>query len=169
MSATSLNLSVGVHSTNRARFCHLPRDARACPRLPRPHRAPTFAARCREICAGHREIRPLLAARRWKPYDPSLPSPPPQPAVSPQPPRLLINLLPSLNCTPGISLETLAQPNPTVVFLIAIVFVVFLPGSGVIERPKLTLPSNRVGEGRVRGRIEDDSHDERSVDYGSMP
>jgi hypothetical protein len=46
---------------------------------------------------------------------------------------------------------------------------VFLPGSGVIERPKLTLPSNRVGEGRVRGRIEDDSHDERSVDYGSMP
>jgi hypothetical protein len=46
---------------------------------------------------------------------------------------------------------------------------VFLPGSGIIERPKLTLLSNRVGEGRVRGRIEDDSHDERSVDYGSVP
>ena len=151
--------------------CLHPLDARA---RSLPHSAPAspakaIAAHRREICAHHQEIRPLLTTRRWKPYDPSLPSPPPQPAVSPQPPCPLINLLPSLNRTPGISLETLAQPNPTVVFLIAIVFVVFLPGSGIIERPKLTLLSNRVGEGRVRGRIEDDSHDERSVDYGSVP
>jgi hypothetical protein len=46
---------------------------------------------------------------------------------------------------------------------------VFLLGSGVIERPRLTLPSNRVGEGRIGGGIEDDNHDKRYVEYGSAP
>lgn len=36
-------------------------------------------------------------------------------------------------------------------FFVAIVFVAFLPGSGVIERPRLTLPSRRAGPGRVGG------------------
>ncbi|ONM40371.1 glycosyl transferase family 1 protein [Zea mays] len=42
-------------------------------------------------------------------------------------------------------------------FFVAIVFVAFLPGSGVIERPRLTLPSSRAGEGRVGGGVEDRS------------
>jgi hypothetical protein len=38
-------------------------------------------------------------------------------------------------------------------FFVAIVFVAFLPGSGVVvvERPRLTLPSRRAGPGRVGG------------------
>ena len=37
-------------------------------------------------------------------------------------------------------------------FFVAIVFVAFLPGSGVVvERPWLTLPSRRAGPGRVGG------------------
>ncbi|XP_062215596.1 uncharacterized protein LOC133916100 [Phragmites australis] len=36
-------------------------------------------------------------------------------------------------------------------FFVAIVFVAFLPGSGVVERPTLLLPSRRTGRGRVSG------------------
>ena len=36
-------------------------------------------------------------------------------------------------------------------FFVAIVFVAFLPGSGVVERPRLVLPSRRAGPGRGGG------------------
>ncbi|PAN29631.1 hypothetical protein PAHAL_5G239500 [Panicum hallii] len=36
-------------------------------------------------------------------------------------------------------------------FFVAIVFVAFLPGSGVVERPRLMLPSRRAGPGRGGG------------------
>jgi hypothetical protein len=93
--------------------CLHPLDARA---WSLPHSAPAspakaIAAHRREICAHHQEIRPLLTTHRWKPYDPSLPSPPPQPAVSPQPPRLRMNLLPSLNRMPGISNTNYRLPD----------------------------------------------------------
>lgn len=40
-------------------------------------------------------------------------------------------------------------------FFVAIVFVAFLPGSGVIDRPRLMLPSRRAAAGRVGGGVED--------------
>ncbi|AQK96733.1 glycosyl transferase family 1 protein [Zea mays] len=39
----------------------------------------------------------------------------------------------------------------TAFFFVVIVFVAFLPELGVFERPRLTLPSRRAGEGRVGG------------------
>ncbi|TKW15466.1 hypothetical protein SEVIR_5G238500v4 [Setaria viridis] len=38
-------------------------------------------------------------------------------------------------------------------FFVAIVFVAFLPGSGVVERPRLLLPSRRAGPGRGGGEL----------------
>ncbi|OEL21462.1 hypothetical protein BAE44_0017521 [Dichanthelium oligosanthes] len=52
-------------------------------------------------------------------------------------------------------------------FFVAIVFVAFLPGSGVVERPRLLLPSRRAGPGRGGGEQQHSSLPRVGVGLGA--